>query len=217
MKITYAICVCNEARELNALLHCLRRVIEEGDDINVLVDTGKVTQDVRDVLKDHASHIIVSQREFCGNFSAHRNYHTDQCSGDYIFVLDADELPQEYLIQNIKPVVYETRADLIYVPRMNLCPGYTKAWIEKCKFNVNEVGFINWPDSQGRVFKNNGIIKWSSELHEKLVGALTPMALPPKVEFGIWHIKSLEKQDYQDAFYKAGNKLKDITSPSVKG
>jgi hypothetical protein len=91
--------------------------------------------------------------------------------GDYIFVIDADEIPQEKLIKNIKGVIEETKADLIYVPRINICPGYTERWLEKHNFNVNENGWINWPDFQGRVYKNNGVLKWTKGLHETVTGS----------------------------------------------
>ena len=40
MKITYAITVCNESRELYSLISFLKDVIDKEDDINVLVDTA---------------------------------------------------------------------------------------------------------------------------------------------------------------------------------
>jgi hypothetical protein len=93
MKISYAICVCNEHEELNALLSFLSNVIDEEDEVNILVDSGKVTDEVRSVLNKFEKRIIVNERMFCGNFSKHRNYHITKCTGDYIFVLDADEIP----------------------------------------------------------------------------------------------------------------------------
>ena len=103
MRLTYAITVCNEARELNDLLSFLKRVKDEEDDINILIDSTKVTEDVRNVLKKHEG-LNVSERAFCGNFSNHRNYHTSLCTGEYIFVIDADEMPRENLIKNIKRI-----------------------------------------------------------------------------------------------------------------
>ena len=102
MKISYAICVCNEHPELNALLSFLTDVIDNEDEINILVDSGKVTDEVHSVLGKFEDRIVVHKRKFCGNFSKHRNYHITKCTGDYIFVLDADEIPQEALIKNIK-------------------------------------------------------------------------------------------------------------------
>ena len=201
MRLTYAITVCNEARELNDLISFLKRVKDDEDDINILVDSTKVTDDVRNVLKKHKG-LIVSERAFCGNFSEHRNYHASLCTGDYIFVIDADEMPRENLIKNIKGAIVETNAELLYVPRINICPGYTQKWLSKHSFNVNELGWINWPDFQGRVYKNNGIVKWTKGLHETITGSENTKGLAANPDLSLWHIKSVEKQDLQDKLYK---------------
>ena len=198
MKISYAICVCNEHMELNSLLSFLIKVIDEEDEVNVLVDSGKVTEEVKTVLNKFEDRIIVNEREFCGNFSEHRNYHITKCSGDYIFVLDADEIPQELLIKNIK----HFKSDILAVPRINIIPGYTEDWCKKMGFAVNDMGWINWPDYQGRFFKNNGKIKWSLGLHERLIGSEKVAKIQANPQLSLWHIKSVEKQDKQDMFYK---------------
>ncbi len=94
MKLSYAITVCNESRELYSLVSFLKKVKDPEDEINVLVDSTHVTQNVRDVLKFYEEDIIVHEREFDGDFSKHRNFHISKCSGDYIFLVDADEMPQ---------------------------------------------------------------------------------------------------------------------------
>lgn len=157
MKISYAICVCDEHRELNSLLSFLVHVIDKDDEINILVDSGKVTPKVKSVLHQFNDRIVVNERKFCGNFSTHRNYHITKCTGDYIFVLDADEIPQENLIKNIKTF----DSDILFIPRINIIPGYTKEWCKRMNFRINEVGWINWPDYQGRflktMVKSNGV------------------------------------------------------------
>jgi len=197
MKISYAICVCNEHNELNSLLSFLSRVADSEDEINILVDSGKVTEEVRAVLKKFEKRIVVNERKFCGNFSKHRNYHITRCKGEYIFVLDADEIPQEALVKNIR----NFDSDILYVPRMNIIPGHTEEWCKRMKFSVNEVGWINWPDYQGRYFKNNGKILWSLGLHERLIGSDKVAQLQAIPQLALWHVKSVEKQDKQDAFY----------------
>ena len=198
MKISYAICVCNEHLELNSLLSFLSRVADNEDEINILVDSGKVTDEVRAVLKKFEKRIVVNERKFCGNFSKHRNYHITKCKGEYIFVLDADEIPQEALVKNIR----NFDSDILYVPRMNIIPGHTEEWCKRMKFSVNEVGWINWPDYQGRYFKNNGKILWSLGLHERLIGSDKVAQLQAIPQLALWHVKSVEKQDKQDTFYK---------------
>ena len=199
---TYAVEVCNEDKELYSLLSFLVKVKQSTDDINVLVDSGKETPEVKKVLDQFADSISVCYREHNGDFAAHRNYHIDQCKGDFIFMIDADEIPQEPLIQNMRTPIMETDCDCIYIPRMNICPGATGEWLEKCKFTINEAGFINWPDFQGRIFRNKSSIRWSKSLHEKVEGFEKAISLEANPLIGLWHVKSVEKQDKQDQFYK---------------
>lgn len=201
VNISYAICVCNEDRELNSLVNFLLKVKGEEDEINILVDSTKVTPEVREVLKSYDDKIVVNERAFDGKFSDHRNYHATKCKGDYIFAIDADEMPQEALINNIKTF----DGDIMYVPRINICPGYTADWITDYKFNLNEMGWVNWPDYQGRYYKNNGEIKWSNDLHEKLEGPNPDKVamLEAKPLIALWHIKTVERQDRQRAYYES--------------
>jgi len=201
VKISYAICVCNEDRELNSLVNFLLKVKDEEDEVNILLDSKNVTPEVRKVLESYGDKIVVNEREFDGKFSDHRNYHATKCTGDYIFVIDADEMPQEALITNIKTF----EGDIMYVPRVNMCPGYTAEWIMDYKFNLNEMGWVNWPDYQGRYYKNNGEIKWSKDLHEKLEGPNPDKVamLEAKPLIALLHIKTVERQDRQRAYYES--------------
>lgn len=101
------------------------------DEINILVDSLHVTTNVRNVLEFHKDAIVVNERDFDGDFSKHRNFHNFKCSGDYIFLIDADEMPQENLLKRVKEIINETKGDVIMVPRINIHPGSTKEWLTK--------------------------------------------------------------------------------------
>ena len=62
-------------------------------------------------------------------------------------------------------------------------------------FNINEVGFINWPDYQMRIYKKCDHIYWTDELHTKLTGTDNVKGLQPNPLCALWHIKSMEKQN----------------------
>ena len=203
MRVTFAIGVCNESRELENLLHYLldvEKVCENGDDVNVLVDTSKVDLDTTNVLAWYGPRITTCEREFDGNFSEHRNFHIEQCTGDVIFMLDADEIPQSQLVHTAR-AFDERNADILYVPRINICPGYTKEWLARHKFSVTNTGFINWPDFQGRIFRNDPKIRWKGDVHEKLAGSERIGVLRADPELALWHVKSLQRQDKQNAHY----------------
>jgi hypothetical protein len=162
------------------------------------VDKTRCTDAVRGVLERFRKVITVNEREFDGNFAEHRNYHATLCRGDYIFVLDADEIPQQALMREVR----NFKGDILYVPRINICPGYTQRWLESHKFRVNNTGFINWPDYQGRFYKNNGEIKWDGTLHEKLTGGRVEI-MPASSELALWHVKTVQRQDAQSDFYNS--------------
>jgi hypothetical protein len=196
MKITYSVTVCNESKELYSLLAFLKKVKDPEDDINVLLDTAHCTPNVRHVLKHFEEDVVLNERDFDGNFADHRNYHISTCSGDYIFMIDADEMPQEDLVKNIKQVIQNTDGDAFMVPRINIHPGYTKEWLEASKFQVNEMGWINWPDYNCRIIKNvPERIKFAKSLHEMITGHEKIISIRPTPDVAVWHIKSVEKQD----------------------
>jgi hypothetical protein len=193
MKMSYAIMVCNESRDLYSLVSFLKKVKDCDDEINILIDTVHVTNAVRGVITHFKDDVVVHERAFDGNFSDHRNYHLEKCSGDYIFIIDPDEMPQEALLKNMKKMISESGADLIMVPRINICPGFTEEWLKKCNFRVNQTGWINWPDYICRIFKNG--LKYGNEVHENIVGAEKRVVLQDNPQVAVWHIKSVEKQD----------------------
>lgn len=195
MKISYAICVCNESRDLYSLIAFLKKVKDPEDEINVLVDSLHVTPQVRRVLEHFKDDITQNERDFDGDFAKHRNYHIEKCTGDYIFTIDPDEMPQELLIRKLRDIINETQCDIIAIPRVNICPGYTQDWLTKCNFKLNACGWINWPDFQMRIMKNDPNIRWTKELHETISGFKKPISLESIPDIALWHIKSVEKQD----------------------
>ena len=191
MSISYAICVCNELRELKELLCFLNKVKRSQDEIVVLCDENNTTEDIRK-LSTHS-------RPFNRDFANHKNYLNSLCKGDYIFNIDADEIPQEVLIKTIQKMVNAAEYELIFIPRINICPGYTQTFLVKQNFSCNENGWINWPDYQGRVYKNG--LQWEGVVHEKIVGSSKITGLTASPNLALWHIKSVEKQEQQNALY----------------
>ena len=194
MKLTYTIQVCNESRELYSLLNFLTKVIDDEDEINVVVDTDHTTEKVELVLEQFKERVNVFKRPF-DNFHVNAQFHIEKATGEYIFGIDADEMPQELLIKNIKKIIEESGAEIIAIPRINIHPGATQEFIEKSNFKINDVGWINWPDFQLRVYKNCDYIKWTEELHTKLTGSDKAVGVQPEPKLALWHIKSIEKQE----------------------
>lgn len=194
MKLTYTIQVCNESRELFSLLNFLQKTIDDEDEVNVVVDTEHTTDKVERVLEHFKERINIFKRPF-DTFRENAQFHIEKANGEYIFGIDADEMPQETLIRNIKSIIEQSDAEIIAIPRINIHPGSTREFIEKSNFSVNEVGWINWPDFQMRIYKKCDYIKWSDEVHTKLIGSDKVVAVQTDPRLALWHIKSIEKQE----------------------
>ena len=108
---------------------------------------------------------------------------------DYIFSIDADEIPNKWLIENIHEILESNDVDLIWVPRINTVEGITDEYIQQWGWRVNEKGWVNWPDYQGRILKNDENIKWSRGLHEVITGTDKIVQLQADPKISLWHIK----------------------------
>ena len=131
-----------------------------------------------------------------------KNHLKSLCTGDWIFQIDADELPHESLIINLKELLkLNPTTELFLVPRVNTVDGLTQEHINKWRWNINENGWVNWPDYQTRIIQNGPKIQWASKVHEVIVGFSTQGALPMEEEWCLYHPKDIKRQEAQNNFY----------------
>lgn len=203
MKITYAITVCDELKELKTLLNKLFEYnIQEKHEIIVLHDMSKSNDEMDDYLEylSENSKITVYRALLNKDFSYFKNKLLNISNGDYIFQIDVDEIPSESILEYLEYILEENDdIDCFNVPRRNIVEGITQEHIQKWGWRMDENGYINGFDPQMRIFKNNGNIKWVNKVHEKLIGYKRLSTLPN--EFFLWHIKDIKKQEFQNNFY----------------
>lgn len=204
MKLTYTIQVCNESRELFSLLGLLSRLIDDEDEINVVADSNNVTDRVELVLEHYKDRINVFKRPF-DTFHENAQFHIEKATGDYIFGVDADEMPQEHLIKTVKKIIEDTGAEIIAIPRINIHPDITEEDARTFGFTMNDYRFINWPDYQMRIYKKCDHIHWTEELHTKLTGSDNLIAVKPIPSVALWHIKYIDKQKSRWKIDDTGN------------
>tara|TARA_B100000131_G_C17845135_1_gene503481 strand:+ start:34 stop:666 length:633 start_codon:yes stop_codon:yes gene_type:complete len=207
MKISYAITVCNEDIELDNLLHHLSKHIREEDEVVVTVDRKNQTYEVEKVLEKYEygtyfKNLKVTSFDFQKDFSALKNYTKEHCSGDYVFHIDADEIPNETLIKQLPTILEINEAELVWVPRINIVNGITDWHLNHWKWRQTEEGWINFPDYQARIFKNVKHIKWIKPVHEIIDGAQTYAHLPPHEELTLKHEKDIVRQEVQNKLYE---------------
>ena len=207
MKISYAITVCNELVEIQRVLDLLLKQKRSQDEIVVLVDNpGGEDDEMISTLHHYESHnndhITVWRSEFAGHFADWKNKLNSYCTGDYIFQIDADEIPTKTLIDYLPDIIDANPAvDVLLVPRINTVDGLTQAHIAKWGWNITPPGWVNFPDYQWRVFKNTPEIKWTNKVHEVLQGHKMLSTLPAEEDYCLFHPKTIERQEKQNKYY----------------
>ena len=202
MTITYGITVHNEWEELQKLLEVINKNIDKEDEIVVCVDGDD--EKVEAVLGEYISEnkAVVYKRKLNGDFSAQKNSVIEKASGDYIFHIDADEYPHNFLLLQLKKIIQmNEEVDLIWIPRVNTIDGMTQEDVQKWGWQLTEKDWVNYPDYQARVFRRSESIRWTRPLHEYITGVKTYAHLPPQEVLSLYHPKTIEKQTQQNMFY----------------
>jgi glycosyltransferase involved in cell wall biosynthesis len=204
MRISYAIPVCNEDKELDRLLAQL--LFHETPDMEVVVqcDQGNTSSEVYRVLDKYSAFIRVIEFPLKGNFAAFKNNLKKHCTGAWIFQIDADEYLSEDLIKNLPAILQSNpTVDLLLVPRINTVEGLTQEHINKWQWRIDEKGWVNFPDYQTRILQNSPKINWASRVHEVLTGHNSYVMLPAEETYCLYHPKGIERQERQNNFYSA--------------
>jgi glycosyltransferase involved in cell wall biosynthesis len=204
MKLSYAITACNEVEETIRLVNQLFNYKGENSEIVVLLDTPKAPIELIEYLELFANDdkITLIESEFDNDFAQWKNFLNSHCKGEWIFQLDADEYLEPDLIVNLEDILHTNGdKDMIVVPRINTVEGLTQSHIDKWKWNVNEKGWVNFPDVQTRIYKNTEKIGWMNKVHERIVGFESYTAFPSDEVYCIKHPKTIERQERQNNYY----------------
>tara|TARA_R110000851_G_scaffold33816_1_gene90196 strand:+ start:3395 stop:4024 length:630 start_codon:yes stop_codon:yes gene_type:complete len=206
IKISYAITVCNEHKEIKKLLTFLFEHKRKEDQVVVQMDTS-ATKEVWQVCESFENKPFDEYRliecELNKNFAAYKNNLNKACDGDWIFQIDADEVPNEYLIEAL-PFILEANDDTeaFWVPRVNTVAGITDTHVAKWGWKLNEDGWVNFPDWQMRIYRNKDEIFWIKPVHEQLKGYTKFANLPAEEKYCLYHPKNIGRQELQNAFYE---------------
>ena len=205
MKISYAVTVCNELVEIQRLLPYLIENKRKEDEIVIFYDSNNGSKSVDEYLRSLSSNTFAPFRfihyHFDGHFANMKNALTEACLGDYIFQIDADEVPNNYLLQYLPTLLEKNDVDVIRVPRVNTVKGLTEEHTRKWGWVVDNKGRVNWPDLQWRIFKNNKSIRWKNKVHEVLEGFKTYTTLPMEEDYSLYHPKTIDRQEKQNNYY----------------
>lgn len=207
--ISYALTVCNELEEITKLVAQILNSIRKNDEIIIQCDTDSITPDVLtylEILENTNYNVKIIHYSLGGDFSKFKNNLKNNCTKDYIFQIDADELVSEYLLSVLHSLLDSNDVEVIAVPRLNTVEGLTDDWVKKWGWRVSNVdGFekdvINFPDLQWRIIKNTPNLQWERKVHEIITGYETFTILPLEPKFCLLHPKNIDRQVKQNQFY----------------
>jgi glycosyltransferase involved in cell wall biosynthesis len=202
--ISFAITTKNEGEYIQNLLSQLVPFCEQTKDEIVVVDDYSTDEFTVALLDAYATggEIKLIKHALNNNFAEHKNFLTSQCSGDYIFQVDADETLHTNLLTYIHDLIeHNPQIDLFAIPRVNVVTGLTDEDIAKWGWHVNDKGWNCWPDFQMRLYRNHPDIRWEGKVHERIVGYETMAPLPDEEEWALYHIKDIDRQRLQNEFY----------------
>jgi hypothetical protein len=204
MKISYALTVVDEHVEIQRLVNFLLQHKRAEDEIVILYDSSRYCQAVEEYLRTHSvnNDFHWHSGKFEGHFADWKNILTTLCTGDWIFQIDADELPHDKFIRALPEILQgNPEVDVVKVPRVNTVAGLTPEHVTRWGWHTNEQGWVNWPDYQMRIWKRKPEIQWKNRVHEVLTGYATIAELPAYESLALLHPKTIERQEKQNQLY----------------
>lgn len=197
--------VKNEEEHLAKCLISVKPVVDE----MVVVDTGSTdrTKDIAGVFGAKVYDLAWKE-----DFSEARNCSLSKASGDWILVLDADEVlsPLDYarlteLVEKSDPVAYEM-VSRNYTMQVG-AQGFT---VNDGKYRPEEAGLGWHPSKKVRLFPNKNNIWFENPVHEFVEGTVRRAGLPMKpCDIPVHHYGRLDQRKITakgEAYYLLGKK-----------
>ncbi|WP_353893739.1 glycosyltransferase [Proteinivorax hydrogeniformans] len=150
MKLSIAMMVKNEEKYLGECLESLRPIMESIDSEIIIVDTGS-TDNTVEIAKKHTNKVYF--HEWKDDFAYMRNKTIEYCKGEWILILDADEI-----VENCDGIIkfLESKESNKYntgtITIKNITTGDTKNY---------------FPILMIRLFRNNKELYYEGTIHEQ--------------------------------------------------
>lgn len=159
--LTLCLIVRNESYFLERCLSAAREFVDE----IVVVDTGS-TDNTREIASRFTDRVLDYQ--WHDHFADARNYSIQHASGDWVIVLDADEVIEPGHWRELRSLIAATNKDAFFLEQRNYShEPANESWIpipERTPYTRDYKGYK--PNPIGRLFRNNGQIRYSGRVHE---------------------------------------------------
>lgn len=158
--------VWNEEKNLPKMLESVK---DFADEIVIVVDEDS-NDDTAKIAKKYTKQVFTHKH--VGIVEPLRNFALKKATGDWILLLDADEIVTLELGAKIQEIVKDNNCDYVLIPRKNIIFG---KWITSNHW---------WPDYVYRLFKKDAV-RWDNDIHslpftrgkEEKIEALEDLAL----------------------------------------
>lgn len=141
MKISYAMTTSNELdliSNINKIIDFITAPSEIEYELVVVDDESSDPKIVEFFESFTQSNIKIISRKFTGNFAEHKNFLNEQCTGDWIINLDADEfLPLDTM--ELLPYIIDANPEIeaYWLPRINTVDGLTNQHVQKWLWRIS--------------------------------------------------------------------------------
>lgn len=164
MKISFLITVHNEFEDLKRLLYQLVEYTDKNDSEIVIVDDYSTNEDTVNLLESLRDKIIWKQHHLNKQFGKHKQFGNEQCSGNYVFQIDADEYLNQDFLDNLIPLLDSNpEVGLFMVPRVNRIKGLTAENASRWGWRLNVLDDLtetrnDLTTDEYDLLKSNGLI-----------------------------------------------------------
>lgn len=166
-RISVVVNTLNEAKNLPRALASVKNLADEIIVVDMESDDG-----TPDIAKNLGAKVFSHKR--VGYVEPARNFAISRATGDWIFILDADEDISSDLSGLIKKMVNNPKANYYRIPRKNIIFG---KWMKHSRW---------WPDYNIRLFKK-GHVSWNETIHSVPMTAGKGAEFPEKEQNAIIH------------------------------
>lgn len=160
-KVTLSLCmiVKNEERYLPQCLESVKNLVDE----MVIIDTGSEDR-TKDIARIFGARVY--DFPWHGDFSEARNFSLSKAKGDWILVLDADEVIAEKDHSIIKELIKKNKKIAYQMTTRNYINRIVTNWRYNKGEYTEERGSGWMPSVKTRLFQNDKILRFENPVHE---------------------------------------------------
>lgn len=172
MKLSVGLIVNNEERILGKTLDAIKDLADE----IIIIDSGS-TDSTIEIAKSRGAKVFLEEWK---GFGPQKNSVIEKCSGEWILLIDADEVVSPELKEKIKEIIEKNENKVYEINRCSVCFG-------------KELKYGGWSNQYATRLWKKGSVKVSDNLvHEEFLTELPK----EKIKEKIYHYTYLTLSDY---------------------